>query len=187
MMGVFTDMRKAISTVRAYLLAIFVALLTACSSGPNDDLNVYVQEVKGQKGGNIEPLPPLRTYDAYVYNVMALRSPFDQPIELPEETVAGPSDPKIEPDWSRPREYLESFNLDALQMVGSLLRQGRFWVLIKDPEGGVNRVNVGNFLGKDHGKIVSASETQIDLVEIVSDGLGGWLKRPRTLTIAEKE
>ena len=163
------------------------AVMIGCSKGPDDNLNTYIEEVKNRPRGNIEPLPPLRTYDAYIYNVMAMRSPFDQPVELPEETVTGTADPKVEPDWSRPREYLEGFNFDSLQMVGSLRRKGRFWVLMKDPEGGINRVAVGNYVGKDHGEIVSASDVQVDVVEIVSDGLGGWLKRPRTLTLAEKE
>jgi type IV pilus assembly protein PilP len=161
-------------------------VLSGCSlSGTDSDLDEYIAEVKARPEGPIEPLPPLRTYDAYIYNVTALRSPFDAPVEVKEIVQQG--DPKVQPDWGREKEYLESYSIDSLAMVGTLDKNGTFWVLVKDGVGGINRVKVGNFIGKDHGKIVSASATQIDLVEIVSDGLGGWLQRPRTLKLSEKE
>jgi type IV pilus assembly protein PilP len=160
--------------------------LVGCSFGDNHtDLRNYVDEVKARPQGAIEPLPPLRTYDAYIYNVTAMRSPFDAPVEVRE--IVQSTDPQIKPDFGREKEYLEAFALDSLSMVGTLQREGRFWALVKDGVAGINRVTVGNYLGKDHGKIVSASSTQIDLIEIVSDGLGGWLQRPRTLKLSEKE
>lgn len=161
-------------------------LMSGCSFGGNhEDLRAFIAEVKSRPQGAIEPLPPLRTYDAYIYNVTAMRSPFDQPVEAKELVRQG--DPKVQPDWGREKEYLESFNLDSLSMVGTLKKEGKYWALVKDREGGINRVSVGNYVGKDHGKIVALSQTQIDIVEIVSDGLGGWLQRPRTLKLSEKE
>lgn len=179
---------KLLSVMRPLGASALVALLLAgCSlGGRNDDLQQYIAEVKSRPQGTIEPLPPLRTYDAYVYNVTAKRSPFDPPVEV-KAIVDRQGDPKVQPDWTREREYLESFNVDSISMVGTLERDGVFWALVKDGVGGINRVTVGNFLGKDHGEIVAASATQLDLVEIVSDGLGGWLKRPRTLKLSEKE
>lgn len=163
-----------------------VLTLTGCSFGEDhSDLRSYIAEVKDRPQGAIEPLPPLRTYDAYVYNVTAMRSPFDAPVEVKE--LEQSNDPTIKPDFAREKEYLETFPLDALSMVGTLQKEGRFWALVKDGVGGINRVTVGNFVGKDHGKIVAASVTQLDIVEIVSDGLGGWLQRPRTLKLSEKE
>ena len=160
--------------------------LAGCSNGSDhSDLDSYIAEVKSKPRGAIEPLPPLRTYDAYVYNVTAMRSPFDRPVETREVVRQG--DPKVRPIPSREREYLESFSLDALELMGSVEMKGRFYALIKDADGKINRATVGNYLGRDHGKIVAASERQLDIVEIVSDGLGGYLQRPRTLTLSEKE
>lgn len=181
--------RVALKTfARHRVVASLVAVLSVggCSFGGNhSDLESYIAEIKARPQGAIEPLPPLRTYDAYIYNVTAKRSPFDAPVEVKELVQQG--DPKVQPDWNREKEYLESFSLDALTMVGTLTKDGTFWALVKDGVGSINRVKLGNYLGKDHGKIVSASPTQIDLVEIVSDGLGGWLQRPRTLKLSEKE
>ncbi len=172
--------------VGQFLVFVLVLVCYGCSlGGSHDDLRAFITEVKGRPQGAIEPLPPLRTYDAYIYNVTAMRSPFNQPeeaIDRPE-----PGDPKIAPDFRREKEYLESFNLDSLEMVGTLQQDGAFWALIKDAEGAINRATTGEYMGKDHGKIVAATATQIDLIEIVSDGLGGWLQRPRTLKLSEKE
>lgn len=167
-------------------LAVVTTVCGGCSLGSNnDDLQQYVAEVKSRPQGTIEPLPPLRTYDAYVYNVTAMRSPFDPPVQVTVNPIQAPMN--VEPDWKREKEYLESFGVESLSMVGTLEQKGQFWALVKDGLGGINRVTVGNYLGKDHGKIVAASATQLDLVEIVSNGLGGWLERPRTLKLSEKE
>lgn len=163
-----------------------VSAAAGCSFGGNhSDLQNYIAEVKSRPQGTIEPLPPLRTYDAYIYNVTAERSPFDRPVEVKE--LVQSNDPELKPDFGREKEYLESFSFDSLVMVGTLEKNDTFWALVKDGVGGINRVTVGNFIGKDHGKIVAATATQLDLVEIVSDGLGGWLQRPRTLKLSEKE
>jgi type IV pilus assembly protein PilP len=160
--------------------------LVGCSLGADhSDLRTYIAEVKAKPQGTIEPLPPLRTYEAFVYNSTNIRSPFDAPVQVKE--LVQSTDPKVKPDFGREKEYLETFQLDSLSMVGTLQKEGRFWALVKDGVGGINRVSVGNYLGKDHGKVVSASTTQLDVVEIVSDGLGGWLQRPRTLKLSEKE
>ena len=72
-----------------------------------------------------------------------------------------------------------------LSMVGTLERDGVSWTLIGDPQGGVHRVKVGNFLGRHHGKIVEMTETYVAVVEIVSDGTkDGWVERPRTIKLS---
>ncbi len=91
----------------------------------------------------------------------------------------------VRPDPDRSKEYLEQFTLDSLRMVGRLERGGQDWTLIRDPEGGIHRVRLGNFLGRDHGKVVDMSDTFIAVVEIVSDGTSeGWVERPRTLELS---
>ena len=38
-------------------------------------------------------------------------------------------------------------------------------------------------MGQNYGEITEISEYKINLLEIVPDGLGGWLKRPRTIPL----
>jgi type IV pilus assembly protein PilP len=50
----------------------------------------------------------------------------------------------------------------------------------------VHRVKVGDYLGRDNGRIVSVSDSQVDVIEIVSDGEGAWLERPRSISLKER-
>ena len=91
----------------------------------------------------------------------------------------------IKPDDSRAEEFLEQYTFDSLRMVGTLERDGVNWILINDPEGGVHRVTLGNFLGRHHGKIVEMTDSFVAVVEIVSDGTeDGWVERPRTIKLS---
>jgi type IV pilus assembly protein PilP len=46
-------------------------------------------------------------------------------------------------------------------------------------------VQVGDFLGRDHGRIISMGAAFIAVIEIVSDGTeDGWVERPRTIELS---
>jgi type IV pilus assembly protein PilP len=64
-----------------------------------------------------------------------------------------------------------------------LVRDGNYQALIEDAVGVVHRVSVGNYLGRNHGRIESITDTQVSLIEIVPSGNGGWVERPQTLTL----
>ena len=92
----------------------------------------------------------------------------------------------VKPDLQRPKEYLENFSVDAITMVGTLaLTEEDVWALLDDAEGGVHRVKVGNYVGRNHGKVVSINPGSVDLIEIVPDGHGGWLERPRAIKLQD--
>lgn len=169
-----------------FALSLVTLTLAGCaSSGDTADLTSYIESVKARPQGNIEPLPPVRTFDPFIYGATAMRSPFDEPVIV--ATIEGNRDPDVKPDPLRVKDFLESFNLDTLAMVGTLEQNGALWALVRDPSGGIHRVTINNYIGKNHGKITAATTTQLSLVEIVSDGLGGWVQRPRTIKLSEKE
>ena len=178
---------KMLFCARLTLVVNLALVLAACGgASSHGDLKRYIDEKKNQPSGEIDPLPPVRTYDAYEYRAAKLRSPFERPVEevAVQPKIGGDS---VKPDPTRPKEFLERYNLESLSMVGTLQQKGQLWALISEPTGGVQRVTVGNYMGKNHGRIERASESAIDLIEIVSDGLGGWVKRPKTLKLSEKE
>lgn len=177
-----------LSPLKKVLFASSLCLwLLGCGSGADQaELREYINDVKSRPPGMIEPIPTFRPYEAFVYAATAKRSPFDRPIEEKQRTfVAANSD--LKPDLSREKEYLESFDLGELSMVGTLEREGTLWALINDSSGGIHRVTTGNYLGKNFGRIVQTSKTQLQITEIVSNGLGGWVERPRVLNLSEKE
>ncbi len=166
-----------------FLLAVLVlssTLLVSCGNNEFSDLDQFMSETRAQPGGVMTPIPPFKTYTAFSYSATTLRSPFDRPIEIREITQLQ-SVSTVKPDENRPREFLEQFTFDSLSMVGTLSRAGVDWSLLRDPEGGVHRVRVGNFLGRNHGKIVEMAASYVAVVEIVSDGNEGWVERPRTI------
>jgi type IV pilus assembly protein PilP len=40
-------------------------------------------------------------------------------------------------------------------------------------------------MGQNYGRIVSISDSKIQLVEIIPDGLGGFLERPAAIALAD--
>ncbi|MEM1404952.1 MAG: pilus assembly protein PilP [Pseudomonadota bacterium] len=163
---------------------ISTLVLAGCGSSDFSDLDDYMAEKRARPGGIIAPIPTFKAYEAFAYSATRLRSPFDRPIEVREITQLQAIS-AVKPDDARAKEFLEQYTFDSLSMVGTLERGGDDWALIKDPEGGIHRVQVGNFLGRNHGKIVEMTDTYLAVVEIVSDGTSdGWVERPRTIELS---
>ena len=164
-------------------ISVCSLLLAACGGRDFSDLDSFMAEKRARPGGIIAPIPTFKAYEAFAYSATTLRSPFDRPIEV-REIAQLQAISSIKPDDSRAKEFLEQFTFDSLRMVGTLERGQGNWTLITDPEGGVHRVAVGNFLGRSHGKIVEMTDTYVAVVEIVSDGTqDGWVERPRTIKL----
>lgn len=169
---------------RAASVLLCTALLGGCG-GDFSDLDAWMAEVRARPKGTIEPIPVFKPYESFTYSAQSLRAPFDQPLSAKEIASLTPG-VEVKPDLNRAREFLERFNFEQLGMVGTLAQQGTLWALLSDGEGGVHRVRVGNYVGKNHGKITETTETSIEVEEIVANGVGGWIRRPRTIKLAEE-
>ena len=166
------------------LLIIVTSLTVGCSSGSDtSDLKVFVDDVLNQPRGRIKPIPVFKPYEAFNYSAAGLRSPFELPVIVDTEVKIETAD-DVTPDFDRPKEHLDQFNFGELSMVGTMQGgDGTLWALVKDGNSSVVRISEGQFMGQNHGKVVSISDTRISVVEIVPNGLGGWLERPRTLAL----
>lgn len=167
---------------RILLMLSATALLAGCSGGM-DDLRNFVEQEKAKKPGPIEPLPQIQPYENFTYQAHELRSPFVPVTPTVSAPSGGTGDSGIAPDPNRNREFLESFPLDSLDMVGTLTYQGRQYALVRDPEGAVHRVSEGNYMGQNYGKITEITASEIRLTEIVPDGLGGWMERQSAVAL----
>ena len=172
------------SRVTLILGAAFV--LSACGgSGDMDELQAYINETKAKPSGSIEGIRSFEIYEPYVYNSGAERSPFDKPVVI-ERRIIAKANSNVRPDETRTKDYLESFDIGALSMVGTLEWNNRDWALVKDNEGEIHRVRTGDYMGKNHGRVVRLNENSIELVEIVSNGLDGYIERPRIIELVER-
>ena len=176
--------RDSTSGWPAAVLPLGLAMLLAGCSNDTGDLQNYIADVKARPAQPISPIPAVKTYTPYTYEGFIGRDPF-QPSrseELNDREQSGQgSGPR--PDLDRPREYLERFELDTLAMVGTFAQDDDYWGLIRDPDGVVHRVAVDQYIGKNHGRVVSVQPTQLTLTEFITDGAGGWLQREASLAL----
>ncbi len=171
---------------RQSLVLILCALIAACSNEQeHKDLHEFMVETRNRPSGEVPSLPPFVPYQPFAYSASTLRSPFEKPVVVDETTVKGGR--TVMPDLTRAPEFLEGFNISSLKMVGSVTRSGTVWALIDNSEGSVVRATVGNHIGKNYGKIISVTSSQIEVMEIVSNGVGGWVESPRIIKLEEKE
>lgn len=169
---------------RAPLAALAFMLVLAGCETDQDDLNRYIAEVKARPAAPIPPIPSVRTYTPYEYEGLEGRDPFRMSTrEGADEVVAGGTGTGPRPDLQRTREYLERFELDTLTMVGTFEKEANEWALIRDPDGVVHRVAVGNYLGKNHGKVTMIEADGVHLSEFIPDGTGDWIVREAEMAL----
>ena len=170
------------------LMAVAVSLLLGgCSEHSISDLERYVSAEKAKKAGRIKAVPEFKAYDSYVYTVGEnSRSPFE-PVQQEEmvSNLAEVAGGGLSPDTNRHRESLESFPLDTLRYVGSLERDGNMWAIIISPNALIHKIQVGNYIGQNYGKITDISDSRVEISELVTNGMGGWIERLAGLSMIE--
>lgn len=169
---------------RRLILLVLALSVAGCGSDGSRfaDIDQFMRDVMQRPKRPVKPLPEFKPYEAYAYSAAGMRSPFEPPAPPRPPRLEGQED--VQPDPNRVKQFLEQFPVTDLDMVGTLQRDGDWYALIRDGEGGVHRVTSGDYMGTDHGEILSISENAIELDEIVPDGTGGWIKRSRTVQLA---
>ena len=169
----------------ARIAMVFAALgmtlgLAACSG--QGDLHEWVAQVKARKGAPLPALPVVKTFETYIYQDQDKRDPFEPaPPQANSANAAGPH-----PDQNRPREPLEAFPLDSLKMVGTIGAKGNVEALIRDPQGVIHQVHVGDYMGQNYGHVLQVTPGEVDLVELVPNGSGGWMERDASVALGDK-
>lgn len=172
------------SIIKRTLVLFAVCTLSGCFFGDEgDDLRLWMDEQANGMRGKVEPLPEVKPYEPFAYAAYDLLDPYNpKKMELAKQKAGGP-----QPDAKRPRELLESYDLEKLRMVGTLQRGKSIQALIKAPDGNLYRINIGNFMGQNFGRVVAITETEVKLVELVGDSGGDWKEQTTTLPLDEAE
>ena len=171
---------------RARLLMVIAGSLAACGRGVTStpgnapNLEKWVAEVKNRPAPPLEPLPVMQQFETFEYAAQGLRDPFSNAFS----DQSGGSGPR--PDPNRPKQTLEQFPLDSLNMVGTIGGGTGLVALVMAPDKVTYRVRPGVYLGQNDGRVTAVFEDRIELVELVPDGAGGWLERPATVALAEQ-
>lgn len=162
------------------MLAMATVLISGCSSDMSD-LEQWVAEKKAERVPFRDDLPEIKPYESFRYTAHAQRSPFRPTVE--QRKIQ--SNSGLMPRFDRNREILESFSLDTLRMVGSLRRGSTDSALVQTPDGLIHQVKPGNYMGENYGRITNISESSIELIEIVPDGLGGYVERDAAVGLSD--
>jgi type IV pilus assembly protein PilP len=174
--------RKPARLLRVFAMIATVVVLARCTKGMSD-LRTWVAQEKAKNGVPIQPLPVIKTFETFKYDDQDQRDPFS-PSTAEMDNTNSTSGPR--PDADRAKEPLEMFALDSLKMVGTVGVGANMEVLIKDPGGVIHRVHKNEYMGQNYGHITAISEDHIDLVELVSNGNGGWMERPASIALGEQ-
>ena len=165
--------------LRHWAAMTLAVLAIAGCRGRDADLDSFIDRTRQEQATGVKPLPEIKPYESFSYSAQTLRSPF-QPSASSSSTVSGPR-----PDSRRNREFLEQFPLETLRMVGTLNLAGKNYALVVARDGLVHRVVPGNHLGQNDGRVTDITSSKVTVVEIVPDGLGGFVERPAALLATE--
>jgi type IV pilus assembly protein PilP len=168
----------------AYSVLLASLLLVACGGEEFQDLRDFVQNAGADMRGKVEPPPDIKPYEPFTYeNDAGLPDPF-KPRKPDAKKSSGTG--LNQPNLDRPKEELEDFPLESLSMVGYLFQKNVGHAVIRSSEGRIYRVKAGNYIGQNFGQIISVSETEVKIKEMVQDSAGDWSERESTLQLMEK-
>ena len=171
--------------MKRLLILACVALLAGCEGEKYGDLRRELNDMTKDLRGRVDPLPQVRPYEPVPYQAENEVDPFrPDRIEVAAAAGTGPAASGKQPDLGRPKEPLEAFPLESIQMVGSLTQGAETHGLVK---AGPNlyRVRKGNYMGQNFGVITGIDEVQISLKELIQEGSGEWIERASALQLQE--
>lgn len=176
----------ALRAAASLVAAAFAAVLLAGCSGENEDLRQWIDEQRRQAKPRVPPVDPPRKFRPQDYVAADGTDPFSsQKLSVALKQEARQPSSLLASEVNRRKEPLEAFPLDGMSMVGSLVKQGRTYALLRVGNL-LYQVKAGDYLGPNYGKITRITETEIVLREIVQDAAGEWIERPATLHLQEK-
>ncbi len=145
------------------ILSIFMVIfVTGCADSNHSDIQEWMGKQEKELKGKIDVLQPARSFVPTPFN--AVIDPFAR---REKTSLSSVLKDRYSPDMERTKEDLEEYNLENLKMVGTVIQDGKFFGMIKDVSGIINYVTVGNYMGKNFGKITDISEGEIVLDERV--------------------
>lgn len=171
------------------LMLAVLGTIAGCGSSSSDELTQWMADQKKQTLPKVTPIAEPKQFKPESYSQVTAIEPFSnqkltQALKR-EATQSASNGALIAPELARRKEALESFPLDAMALVGSLVKAGQPVALVKVDKL-LYQVRPGNYLGQNYGRVMKITETEVTLREIVQDAVGEWIERPATLQLQER-
>ena len=176
------------TTLRQVVLMLLGgALLAGCGGSNEAEINSWMAEVKASTKVSVEPISEPKTFIPFAYGVRDETDPFDANKLLAELARAGNAIPNpLKPDTERRKEYLETFPLDAMVMVGTINKGGNAYGLLQIDRA-VHQVKKGQRVGQNFGIVTGVADSAISVKETVQDAGGEWVERMTKLELQESK
>ena len=178
---------KCISRRTGLTLTLAVAAFVGagCSS-EQEELAQWMDQQRRDAKPNVVPITAPKKFNPQAYLALSSVEPFSQQkLTVALKHEARQTNSLLASEINRRREPLEAYPLDSMTMVGSVVRTGRPYALLK-VDSLLYQVKPGDYLGQNYGKITKISETDVALREIVQDAAGEWIERVSALQLQEK-
>jgi type IV pilus assembly protein PilP len=177
---------KLTSSVLALLT---VATLAGCGSSKEDEIRQWMVEERNQTRPKVAPIPAPKQFKPEAYVNAAAIEPFSnqkltQALKR-DSSQAASNGALVAPELARRKEPWEAFPVDAMVLVGSIIKAGQPVALVK-VDSLLYQVKLGNYLGLNYGRVTKITETEVTLREIVQDAVGEWIERVATLQLQER-
>ena len=162
-------------------------LLAGCGDSDVREVRYWMAQVQRETHPNVKPLSEPKTFIPYAYGAKEAVDPFSQAKLLGElARVAATTTSPNQPDTNRPRELLETFPLDTMNMVGTIEKGGTRYALLQIDKS-LYQVRPGQRVGQNFGVVTRVSDGAIDIREVVQDAAGEWVERMAKLELQSKE
>jgi type IV pilus assembly protein PilP len=166
-------------------LGVIAFALTACG-GEQEELTQWMEQQRREVKPSVEPLSPPKKFTPQPYAALGNVEPFSsQKLTVALKQEAKQPNSMLAAEINRRKEPLEAYPLDSMSMVGSVVKAGRPYALLR-VDSLLYQVKQGDYLGQNYGKITKISETDVALREIVQDAAGEWIERTSALQLQEK-
>ena len=173
---------------RTGLVAVAFALMLALQgcADDQDELAQWMDQQKREVKSSVEPLVPPKKFVPQAYGALTGVEPFStQKLTVALKQEARQPNSLLAAEINRRKEPLEAYPVDGMVMVGSVVRGGQQYALLK-VDNLLYQVKAGDYLGQNYGKIVKITETDVSFREIVQDAAGEWIERMSALQLQER-
>ncbi|MCL2162649.1 MAG: pilus assembly protein PilP [Betaproteobacteria bacterium] len=159
-------------------------LMAGCAND-QEDIQKWMNGQAADMRGAVKPLPEVRIFPVVDYLAVNDLEPFNAArIEPTKPEKRRVDDPRLDPD--RQREPLEAYPLETLRMVG-VLGKGKSINALIQADKALYQVRIGNFMGRNYGKVIVINQDSLELQELIEDLNEGWVEKVTTVQLHERQ